>query len=132
MPAPGATGYAFNCTRQVYLATRLSVARTHWTRFWGLMGENSLSFDAGRGLWIVPSHGVHTLGMKFPIDVVYLDQERQVLHLEMNLPPWRVAPVRARARSVLELPSGTLRSTGTSVGDEIEIVEGQTREDAPV
>ena len=131
MPAPVPTGYAFNRTRQVYLATKLSVARTHWTRFRGLMGENSVSFGAGRGLWIVPSRGVHTFVMKFPIDVIYLDEGRTVLHLEENLSPWRVAPVRVSAKSVLELPSKTLSVTGTSLGDEIEIVEGQTREDDP-
>ena len=131
MPAPGPTGYAFNRTRQVYLATKLSVARTHWTRFRGLMGENSGSFSAGRGLWIVPSRGVHTFAMKFPIDVIYLDEGRTVLHVEKNLTPWRVAPVRVSARSVLELPSDTLSLTGTALGDEIEIVEGQTREDDP-
>ena len=131
MPAPGPTGYAFNRTRQVYLATKLSVARTHWTRFRGLMGENSGSFSAGRGLWIVPSRGVHTFAMMFPIDVIYLDEGRTVLHLEKNLTPWRVAPVRVSARSVLELPSDTLSLTGTVLGDEIEIVEGQTREDDP-
>jgi uncharacterized protein len=131
MPAPGPTGYAFNRTRQVYLATKLSIARTHWKRFRGLMGENSVSFGAGRGLWIVPSHGVHTFSMKFAIDVIYLDAERRVLHLEKNLTPWRVAPVRRNAKSVLELPSDTLHLTGTSLGDEIEIVEGQTREDDP-
>jgi uncharacterized protein len=131
MPAPGPTGYAFNRTRQVYLATKLSVARTHWTRFRGLMGENSVSFGAGHGLWIVPSRGVHTFAMKFPIDVIYLDEGRTVLHLEKNLSPWRVAPVRVSAKSVLELPSDTLNLTGTSLGDEIEIVEGHTREDDP-
>ena len=131
MPVPGPSGYAFNRTRQVYLATKLSVARTHWTRFRGLMGENSVSFGAGRGLWIVPSRGVHTFAMKFPIDVIYLDEGRMVLHLEKNLSPWRVAPVRVSAKSVLELPSDTLSLTGTSLGDEIEIVEGQTREDDP-
>jgi uncharacterized membrane protein (UPF0127 family) len=131
MPAPGPTGYAFNRTRQVYLATKLSVARTHWTRLRGLMGENSVSFCAGRGLWIVPSRGVHTFAMRFPIDVIYLDEVRTVLHLEKNLSPWRVAPVRVSAKSVLELPSDTLNLTGTSLGDEIEIVEGHMREDDP-
>jgi uncharacterized protein len=129
MPASGPTGYAFNRTRQVYLATKLSVARTHWSRLRGLMGDNRESFGTGQGLWIVPSRGVHTFAMRFPIDVVYLDGDRNVLHLERNLLPWRVAPVRMRATSVLELPSDTLSSTGTSLGDVIEIAEGEIRED---
>jgi uncharacterized protein len=114
-------GYAFNQTRQACLATRLSVADTHWSRLRGLMGTSAGNFSAGSGLWIVPSHGVHTFAMRFPIDVIYLDEDRVVVHVEHALKPWRVAPVRWRAASVLELPGATLRPTGTGVGDKIEI-----------
>jgi uncharacterized protein len=115
------TGYAYNRTRRSFLATELSVAGTHWSRFCGLMGKGAADFHAGRGLWIVPSHGVHTFAMCFPIDVIYLDKKSTVVHVENNLKPWRLAPVRANAASVLELPGDTLRSTQTAVGDEIEI-----------
>jgi uncharacterized membrane protein (UPF0127 family) len=131
MPAPGPTGYAFNRTRQVYLATELAIARTHWSRLRGLIGKNQASFGTGHGLWIVPSQGVHTFAMPFPIDVVYLDRRRVVLYLETSLKPWRVAPVRLSAASVLELPCNTLNSTGTSLGDEIEIGENGKGEDNP-
>jgi uncharacterized protein len=122
MPVAAATGYAFNRTRSAYLATELSVAATHWRRFRGLMGCNATRFRAGQGLWIVPSRGVHTFAMRFPIDVVYLDGDGVVVHLERDLKPWRVAPLRLRAASVLELPCSTLQSTLTTVGDKIEIV----------
>ena len=62
----GSTGYAFNRTRNAYLATKLSVAGTHWSRLRGLMGKDAASFPAGNGLWIIPSRGVHTLAMRFP------------------------------------------------------------------
>ena len=84
MSLPAATGYAFN-RRNAYLANRLSVAATHWSRFRGLMGMDAASFPAGNGLWIIPSRGVHTLGMKFPIDVLYLDTNKRVVHVERNL-----------------------------------------------
>ena len=100
MPEPGSTGYAFNRTRQAYLATQLSIAATHWTRLRGLMCTEAGSFHAGQGLWIVPSRGVHTFAMRFPIDVVYLDEEKTVVHLEQDLKPWRVAAVRLQAASV--------------------------------
>jgi uncharacterized protein len=128
MPEPGFTSYAFNRTRQAYLATQLSLAATHWTRLRGLMCTEANSFNAGRGLWIVPSHGVHTFAMRFPIDVLYLDEGKTVVHLEQDLKPWRVAPVRMQAASVIELPRNILHTTGTSIGDEIEIVLGQARE----
>jgi len=114
-------GQAFNQTRQAYLATALAVADTHWTRLRGLLGLAPGDFGNGNGLWIVPCHGVHTLGMGFPIDVVYLDQEMTVIHVQSQLRPWRFAPVRARAASVLELPCHTVAETGTVVGDRIEI-----------
>jgi uncharacterized protein len=114
-------GRAFNRTRQTVLATALAVADTHWTRFRGLLGLRADDFRNGRGLWIVPCHGVHTLGMEFPIDVVYLDGSMTVVHVQRDLRPWRFGPVRMQAASVLELPCHTAVDSGTDVGDRIEI-----------
>lgn len=122
MPAQRPTGYAFNRTRRAQVANRLAVAATHWSRFLGLMGRDASAFCTGDGLWIVPCRGVHTLAMHFPIDVLYLDARNLVIHLEENLRPWRMGRVHLRAHSVLELPVGTVCSTGTTIGDEIEIV----------
>ena len=118
-------GQAFNQPRQAYLATALAIADTHWTRLRGLLGVRSHDFRNGSGLWIVPCHGVHTLGMGFPIDVVYLDDAKTVIHIQGDLPPWRFAPVRRRAASVLELPCRTAAETRTEVGDKIEIKLGK-------
>ena len=112
---------AFNLTRQAYLAKSLAVADTHWTRLRGLLGLRPDEFGAGAGLWIVPCHGVHTLGMGFPIDVVYLDRTLTVIHVEAELKPWRFAPVRRQATSVLELPCRSAAETNTAVGDKIKI-----------
>ena len=131
MPATGPTGYAFNRTRQAQVAARLAIAATHWSRFWGLMGREATAFRAGDGLWIVPSRGVHTFAMNFPIDVIYLDAKNLVVHLEENLKPWRLGGVHLRAHSVLELPADTVRATGTTIGDEIEIVPEKTVEARP-
>ena len=120
-----ATGYAFNRTRNAYLASHLSVAETHLSRLRGLMCKDAANFPAGSGLWIIPCRGVHTLAMKFPIDVLYLDKNKFVVHVEQNLKPWRMARVSLRTASVLELPDNTLQSSGTAVGDEIEIAWGQ-------
>ena len=114
-------GYAFNRTRTTYLATDLLIARTHWSRFRGLMATDSSRFSRGQGLWINPSHGIHTFAMRFPIDAVYLDRDRIVIHLEEELKPWRVAAIRVQANSVLELPTGTIRESQTVVGDQVDI-----------
>jgi uncharacterized protein len=121
MPARGATGYAFNRTRTTYLATELMIARTHWTRFRGLMATDASRFRRGQGLWISPSHGIHTFAMRFPIDVVYLDRDRIVIHVEEELQPWRLAAVRIHAASVLELPIETIRESQTALGDQVDI-----------
>jgi uncharacterized membrane protein (UPF0127 family) len=114
-------GYAFNRTRTTYLATDLLIARTHWSRFRGLMATDSSQFPRGQGLWISPSHGIHTFAMRFAIDAVYLDRERIVIHIEEDLKPWRIAPVRIQAASVLELPTGTVRESLTVIGDQVDI-----------
>jgi uncharacterized membrane protein (UPF0127 family) len=121
MPPRGPKGYAFNRTRTTYLATNLLIARTHWTRFRGLMATDSSRFPPGHGLWISPSHGIHTFAMRFPIDALYLDRDRIVIHLEEGLKPWRVAAVRVQAASVLELPTGTIRESQTVLGDQVDI-----------
>jgi len=121
MAVLSAQGQAFNRTRDAFLATSLAVADTHWSRLRGLLGLRPDDFRNGYGLWIVPCHGVHTLGMGFPIDVVYLDSALKVIHIQSGLGPWRFAPVKMQALSVLELPSQTAAETGTVVGDRIEI-----------
>jgi hypothetical protein len=126
-----ARGYVLNCTRRQYLATRLAIADGHWSRLRGLMGMAPGSFSSGDALWILPCKGVHTLGMRFPIDVIYLSSDRKVVHLEQGLPPWRFAPIRFKASSVLELPEHTLRDTGTTIGDELEITTSTSGETSP-
>ena len=121
MPAQGPTGYAYNRTRSTYLATQLVIARSHWSRFRGLMATSSSNFRPGQGLWITPCHGVHTFAVRFPIDAIYLDRESTVVHLEQEMKPWRMAAIRIRAASVLELPAGTVQRSETALGDQVDI-----------
>jgi uncharacterized protein len=114
-------GQAFNRTRHSYLATELALADTHWSRLRGLLGASEHDFRDGRGLWIVPCRGVHTLAMRFPIDVIYLSKAGTVVYIEQQLQPWRFAPIRMQAATVLELPSGKAVASATVVGDKIEI-----------
>ncbi len=121
MSPRGPKGYAFNRTRTTYLATDLVIARTHWSRFRGLMATDSSRFSRGQGLWINPSHGIHTFAMRFPIDAIYLDRDRIAIHVEEDLKPWRMAAVRIAAASVLEVPTGTIRESFTVLGDQVDI-----------
>jgi uncharacterized membrane protein (UPF0127 family) len=84
----------------------------------GLLGERELL--PGDGLLIVPSQGVHTWGMRFPIDVAILDGKWQVIGMRRGMAGFRMTRLFWKAAAVLELPSGMLDSTSTSVGDELE------------
>jgi uncharacterized membrane protein (UPF0127 family) len=70
-------------------------------------------------MWIIPCEAVHTLGMQFPIDLIYLDCDRRVQKIRNDMPPWRLSMCFS-AHSVLELPSGSIRKTGTKPGDMLE------------
>lgn len=115
------SGYAFNVTRQTFLATELRVADSHRQRLVGLMGTSKRAFQGGAGLWINPCHGVHTMFMRYPIDVVYLDGEHRVIRIEYAVRPWRMTPVIVESATVIELPAHTAWETGTLVGDQLEI-----------
>jgi len=114
---------AHNQTRNTCLATDVVFASTHWSRFRGLMATGPANFPPGCGLLLSPSRGIHTFAMRFPIDALYLDANRFVVHLEENLRPWRIAPVKLAAVEVLELPAGTIRESTTALGDRIEIAD---------
>jgi uncharacterized protein len=120
---------AVNRSRGVVLAEDVRIANTHWTRLRGLIGSNESAFRAGQALWIVPSRGVHTIAMGFPVDVLYLDRARKVLYLEESVKPWRFAPIRMSAASVLELPTGSIQKSGTEMGDEIDIATANQPEE---
>ena len=113
--------YVYNKTRETFLATEASVANSYFPRLIGLLGKTKRWAELGRGLWIVPSRGVHTIGMLFPIDLVFLDKEKQVVHVEEHVRPFRISAVSLKAWSVLELPTHTIFRTGTKIGDKLEI-----------
>lgn len=106
-----------NPVRATMLADRAEIADTSKTRKIGLLNHNGLA--TGEGLWITPCEGVHTIGMKFPIDVLYLDKKRKVLKIRAAMPRWRISACLF-AHSVLELPSGTAAASGTKRGDQLE------------
>ncbi len=110
---------ARDATSGALLAERLRPAHTHWTRLKGLLGTRSLA--PGDGLWLQPCRQVHMFGMRYAIDVVFLDEGYRVLHAVHGLAPGKISPKVRGACSVLELPEGTLARTGVSVGAQVEI-----------
>jgi len=106
-----------NLTRQTVLATCVKVADRGATRQKGLLGRKGLA--PGEGLWIVPCESVHTIGMQFSIDLVYLDRKNRIRKLRSEVPPWRLSACLT-AHSVMELAPGTIRNSRTEPGDILE------------
>ena len=110
---------ALNLDKETWLATKIRRADNFFTRLIGLLWRKRLGPD--EALWLIPNRGVHTIGMKFPIDVIFLDKNNKVVSVLPGLPPYRVSPIYREAYSALELPSGTIRKSATEVGDQLEI-----------
>ena len=99
------------------LVERLRVADTHWTRLKGLLGTDALA--PGDGLWIRPCRQVHMFGMRYAIDVVFLDDAYRVVGLVRHLEPWRISPSVRAATSVIELPAGTISKSSLREGQTL-------------
>ena len=98
------------------LADRADIAGTGAQGRTGLLKHTKL--DPGEGL-LIRTEGVHTFGMKFPIDVVFLSKKKKILKIRSKMPRSRIA-LSLLAHSVLELPAGTCEATGTVAGDQLQ------------
>jgi uncharacterized membrane protein (UPF0127 family) len=90
--------------RLVYLATS-------WAeRARGLLNRQALDDD--EGLLLSPGRSIHTLGMHFPIDVVFLNRQMRVLDIAVRVQPWSLRLAPFGTRHVLELPAGRIAAIG--------------------
>ena len=96
----------------------LEVAESPRGRARGLLGREALE----GALWLAGTRAVHTLGMRFAIDVAYCDGAGRVLEIVI-MKPWRVGRPRLRARSVVEAEAGNLGRWGVTVGTTLEVGE---------
>ena len=110
---------AINLTTHTDLACNLVKADNPFARIKGLLGRNSLS--SGDALLLKPCNGIHTFGMRFAIDVIFLDRKNRVVAVTKDLQPNRLTRLYLHAASVLELPAGTIDATATVIGNEVEI-----------
>ena len=106
-----------NRTRGTVVGSRVALADTWWGRARGYLGRKRPA--DGEGILLVPCNGIHTWGMTFPLDVLFLDAGGRVLESARHVQPWK-SPLRVqRASYVLEVPVGTIDATGTVEGDEL-------------
>jgi uncharacterized protein len=108
---------AWNETRDSRLVEHGRVARTMWSRGRGLLGTRSL--PAGDGLLIMSCQSIHSFWMQYPFDAIFLDRGGKVVHLIHEMKPNRMSRHLFSAHSVLELPAGVIRASGTQLGDQL-------------
>ncbi|MFN7949132.1 MAG: DUF192 domain-containing protein [Blastocatellia bacterium] len=102
------------------LAGRVRLANTALTRLRGLLGRWRLESD--EALWLRPCNGIHTIGMLFAIDAIFLDQELRIVRLIENLRPFRVTMPHLQARSVLEMAAHSVARFQLRTGDQLRVV----------
>jgi|WetSurMetagenome_2_1015567.scaffolds.fasta_scaffold660257_1 uncharacterized protein len=110
-----------NVTKNSVLGDRVVVAETNLARMIGLLGKAGL--EPGEGLIIYPSQSIHTVAMRFAIDVIFADRNWRVTHLHPRMVPYRLTGLHWRARCAIELPAGTIAESSTCVGDELSVTE---------
>ncbi len=94
----------------------LSIASSAWQRTTGLLFRSRLT--PGEGLWIEHCHAIHTIGMRYPIGVYFLDQKRKVIRVQTRLEPMRFAWCSG-ADSVIE----TLPVEAASLARSVQLIE---------
>ncbi len=99
---------------RVLAAARLATTRTDRRR--GLIGETSIS----EPLVLQPCSWVHTIGMKVPIDVAYVDVDNVIIGVS-TMKPWRIGPYTRRATRVIEASAGSLERWNIGIGNTVEV-----------
>jgi uncharacterized membrane protein (UPF0127 family) len=108
-----------NTTRQQTLADKAARAGSFLARGRGLM--LSAPLPSGGGLILEPCNSIHMLFMRYPLDILFLNREGRVVFMYQGIKPWRLGRVVKGARLAIELPEGTINTSGTQVGDAIAI-----------
>ena len=106
-----------NESRQSVLGGRIRIADTMRARLRGFLFRGKPA--SGEGLLLAPCKGVHMYGMRFPLDVLFIDEAGCVIATHANLAPGQRTPMYPTARYALELPVGAIASTETDVGDRL-------------
>lgn len=110
----------YNWTTREVLARDVNVAYCFAKRFKGLMFTKKFP-DCG-GLIIKPCGGVHTFFMRYPLDVILLDEQNRIIYKKINMPPNRITSYFRRSRTAVELPGGSLLGRDVSHGDELKLI----------
>lgn len=94
-------------------------ATGYFARLRGLLGR-TISQDGG--LLLTPCSAIHTIGMGYTIDALYLDKQGRVLRIDESIAPGKLMPQQRGARHVLELPDGSAKRRALAAGDTLEVI----------
>lgn len=111
----------FNKTRNTILAEHAEIADTAFQRMKGLLGRPCLA--SASALILKPGNSVHTFFMKFPIDVLFVDNLGSVVKAVSDMKPFRLTPIYFSAKLIVEFPAGVIAATSTRKGDIIEFTQ---------
>lgn len=111
---------AVNVSKSTTVASSLAEATGFFSRLMGLIGKDLL--EDGAGLWMARCRAIHTFGMRFPIDVIFVDRHMTVKKMVEGVPPFRPIVLCVSAKGVIELPAGAIEKAQVQPGDKIEIV----------
>jgi uncharacterized protein len=114
----------YNLTKGTVLASCAEIADYARARLIGLLGRRALA--PGGGVWLVPGNSIHTIGMRFSIDVVMLDRNAGVVGVRESVRPFSIIWPNLRAKSILELPVDTIAKSSTETGDLLQIEIGNS------
>ncbi|HQR03486.1 MAG: DUF192 domain-containing protein [Proteobacteria bacterium] len=109
-------GALYRAGNATCLLPRVWKTASAWERMRGLLGRPPLS--EGQGFLIDPCPSVHTFGMGYPLDLVFLGPDYRILKQVSRLPPWRLAGCGG-ARATLELPPGSLTTLRLGNGEAL-------------
>jgi len=108
-----------NLTRNTVIASRVEMADTYRLRMRGLLGRTE--FPKGDAMIITHCQSIHMFFMKFPIDVIFCDNKDRVTGLCVDIKPFALSPIFFKAAYAIELPTGTITTSNTQLGDQIQI-----------
>ena len=105
---------------QAVIVENLRVANKPWSRICGLLFKPALT--SNQGLALIPCNSIHSLGMRYAIDVIYLDKKNRVVKCSSDFKPNSLGPVVFKSRAVIEMPAGKLRGLDIQIGDQLNFV----------
>lgn len=108
-----------NLTIGNIILEKVEIANSFFTRLKGLLGRERL--EKKEGLIIKPCNSVHTIGMKFPIDVAFVNNDDEIIHIIYSMFPGKFSHVIKNSKYVIEVNAGVFRNQGLKIGDKIKI-----------